>query len=74
MVKLDAFSPSVASSQLATQIAVNMTGLDTRMASSVHERGPANRVRHNIPIFGQRLMVCDQNMREKAWRSRKRGA
>ncbi len=34
----------------------------------------ANRVRHSVAIFGQRLMVCDQSMREKAWRSRKRGA
>ncbi len=35
---------------------------------------PASRVRHSVAIFGQRLMVCDQSMREKAWRSRKRGA
>ena len=32
------------------------------------------RVRHSVAIFGQRFMVCDQSMREKAWRSRKRGA
>ncbi len=31
------------------------------------------RVRHSVAIFGQRLMVCDQSMREKAWRSRKPG-
>ncbi len=32
------------------------------------------RVRHNVAIYGQLLLFCDQSMREKAWRSRKRGA
>ena len=31
------------------------------------------RVRHSIAIYGQLLLFCDQSMREKAWRSRKRG-
>ena len=31
-------------------------------------------VRHSISIFGQLLLFSDQSMREKAWRSRKRGA
>jgi hypothetical protein len=32
------------------------------------------RVRHIVAIYGQILLFCDQSMREKAWRSRKRGA
>jgi hypothetical protein len=32
------------------------------------------RVRHSVAICGQLLLFCDQSMREKAWRSRKRGA
>ena len=32
------------------------------------------RVRHSVAVYGQRLLFCDQSMREKAWRSRKRGA
>ena len=32
------------------------------------------RVRHSVAIYGQLLLFCDQSMREKAWRSRKRGA
>ncbi len=30
------------------------------------------RVRHSVAIFGQLLLFCDQSMREKDWRSRKR--
>ncbi len=30
------------------------------------------RVRHSIAIYVQLLLFCDQSMREKAWRSRKR--
>ncbi len=30
------------------------------------------RVGHSVAIYGQRLLFCDQSMREKAWRSRKR--
>ncbi len=30
------------------------------------------RVRHSIAIYGHLLLVCDQSMREKACRSRKR--
>jgi hypothetical protein len=33
-----------------------------------------DRVRHSVAIYGRRLLFCDQSMREKAWRSRKRGA
>jgi hypothetical protein len=33
-----------------------------------------NRVRHSVAIYGQLLLFRDQSMREKAWRSRKRGA
>ncbi len=32
------------------------------------------RVRLIVAIHGQLLLCCDQSMREKAWRSRKRGA
>ena len=32
------------------------------------------KVRHSDAIYGQRLRFCNQSMREKAWRSRKRGA
>ncbi len=28
----------------------------------------------HVAIYGQLLLFCDQSMREKAWRSRKRGA
>ncbi len=34
----------------------------------------ACRVRHSVAIYGQRLLVCDQSLREKAWCSRKREA
>ena len=30
------------------------------------------RVRHSVAIYGQFLLFCDQSMREKAWRIRKR--
>ncbi len=30
------------------------------------------RVRHSVAVYGQLLLFCDQSMREKAWRSRKR--
>jgi hypothetical protein len=33
-----------------------------------------SRVRHSVAIYGQLLLFCDQSMREKAWRSSKRGA
>ncbi len=33
----------------------------------------ADIVRHSSAIYGQLLLFCDQSMREKAWRSRKRG-
>ena len=29
---------------------------------------------HSVAIYGQFLLFCDQSMREKAWRSHKRGA
>ncbi len=29
---------------------------------------------HCVAVYGQLLLFCDQSMREKAWRSRKRGA
>jgi hypothetical protein len=32
------------------------------------------RVRHSVAMYGQRLLFCDQSMREKDWRSRARGA
>ncbi len=32
------------------------------------------RVRHSVAIYDQLLLYCDQSMREKDWRSRKRGA
>ena len=32
-----------------------------------------HRVRHSVAMYGQLLLFCDQSMREKAWRSRKRG-
>jgi hypothetical protein len=32
------------------------------------------RVRRSVAINGQLLLFCDQSVREKAWRSRKRGA
>ncbi len=31
------------------------------------------RVRHSVATYGQLLLFYDQSMREKAWRSRKRG-
>ncbi len=34
----------------------------------------ANRVRRSVAIYSQLSLFCDQSMREKAWRSRKRGA
>ncbi len=36
--------------------------------------GLTSRVRHSVALYGQLLLFCDQSMREKAWRSRKRGA
>jgi hypothetical protein len=35
-------------------------------------RGALGRVRHSVAIYGQLLLFCDQSMREKAWRCRKR--
>ncbi len=35
--------------------------------------GGVARVRYSVAIYGQLLLFCDQSMREKAWRSRKRG-
>jgi hypothetical protein len=37
-------------------------------------RALLGRVQHSVAIYGQRLLFCDQSMREKAWCSRKRGA
>ena len=33
-----------------------------------------HRVQHSVALYGQRLLFCDQSMREKARRRRARGA
>jgi hypothetical protein len=49
------------------------------MLDEAHERsvdtgaaGHTARVRHSVAMYGQLLLLSDQSMREKAWRSRKR--
>ncbi len=46
----------------------------SQLRDSVYLHMLTSGVRHSVARFGQRLMVCDPSMREKAWRSRKRGA
>jgi hypothetical protein len=54
-----------------TMLAVHTSSDFPRKASNTRV---CARVRHSVAIYGQYLLLCDQSMREKAWRSRKRGA
>jgi hypothetical protein len=51
-----------------------LVGLISDRCSRLNKTCFQVRVRHSIAIYGQILLFCDQSMREKAWRSRKRGA
>ena len=46
----------------------------SRLPQGVAIIGTGYRVRHSVAMYSQLLVFCDQSMREKAWRSRKRGA
>jgi hypothetical protein len=48
--------------------------IDGQFCRLMHSALACGRVRHSVAIYGQLLLFCDQSMRSKAWRSRKRGA
>jgi hypothetical protein len=60
-------------SKARAQFSARLRLLVSTSQSRVMER-TVRRVRHRVAIYGQLLLFCDQSMREKAWRSRKRGA
>ena len=49
-------------------------GIATTTISRSSYSHDVSRVRPSVAIYGQLLLFCDQSMRKKAWRSRKRGA
>jgi hypothetical protein len=58
----------------ANQVGLRSLLQQAQRAHTGEHRLITSRVRHSVAIYGQRTLHCDQSMREKAWRSRKRGA